>query len=1071
MEVSLDRMMPFLMKHYEIAESTEGSDMNKWVFEFLPQHDAYNAANSFQYVVKALRSDPDYVEKVLTEVLSVTPSESDLSLEVASIPHISRYCLNETPGNMPYTIYKTVALVSEELPEELPMKMTSTVSQKTQVSPTVLGDFAGGAWRTTPKKYNIAKTFQYEHKTKGITFSVVMVRQSPVEGAATMATSGVSGADITYSYTMAITKSSEKKGTGTGTGTGKESEKEKLTFISSVLENSIHMIQLLTQQSHPMSPSQQLAIATEYNALVKKVLEVSRWQRKDKKEQEKGENESATSAFHFLAPKPITLERMHMVEPGPESYGVQSILKGYAVTDKADGERMLMYVSKTGEAYMINNTFEVFNTGLHTKNKDIWESLMDGEFILASQRRDGVPKDLFAVFDVYFKGGKSVMSLPLIGTGTGTGGKATATATATATGNLVDRFTEMKALCSKDMWTSKSNTGAVELRCKEHIPGDGKEILDACNSLLHNANTTLLPYHIDGLIFTPRELSVFGYYPGIPVPITENAKWERVMKWKPSDQNTIDFLITEIPELYKDAVANKYYKQFKLFTGYNAAQWEPITPMEGMRLRYDNGYARERRHDSYTYKAKQFAPFSYNEPGAGVAHVCIGGAPSAGAVCVDGTPIVSNTIVEFAYDPNRKDLPISQRWIPLRVREDKTRIYQRNKTMSKTANDLSVATSIWRSIHNPVNREHITGTELIETSALPDSLEERLLGVDDVYYARDVPRQHLLSVHMLDFHNQGIKKTLYNKCQNRDALLELACGMAGDLPRWRDGGYRFVMGVDLSRDNITNPRDGAYARMLKQHSAIKQAQSRNRDTLDHNKPMDSVFVVGDCALPLITGEAAGNDDDSKLLLGVLYSKKPPRNAPPYATRYMTGRALSGFSMVSCMFAIHYFFRSEDKLDGFLSNVANNLRKGGIFITTFMDGESVDAMLQEDAAKKSGFVEGRKLQDKVPVWAIIKRYNEFAEEACWGKHVDVFLENTNQVIPEFLVHFKLLCKKALEHGLELSEDGMFGETFNALLAKINPKKPEYLDKSILALKDDPVQTRFSFVNRWAVFKKI
>jgi hypothetical protein len=135
----------------------------------------------------------------------------------------------------------------------------------------------------------------------------------------------------------------------------------------------------------------------------------------------------------------------------------------------------------------------------------------------------------------------------------------------------------------------------------------------------------------------------------------------------------------------------------------------------------------------------------------------------------------------------------------------------------------------------------------------------------------------------------------------------------------------------------------------------------------------------------------------------------------------------------------------------------------------MDGNSVHALLESSGTK--GFVEGRKQEDKIPVWAIIKRYTSFGPEECWGKHVDVFLENTNKLIPEFLVHFDTLQKKASEHGLQLEDDGMFGDTFNKLLENINPTRPEYIDKSILKLRDDLVQKQFSFLNRWAVFKKI
>jgi SAM-dependent methyltransferase len=1037
MQVTKEVMVPFLLKHMEAATGAEA----EWRFSFNP---GANTQQTFENCIRSLRSDSNYNEHISTEtLLHVTPVETETSLIISGVPHISTYCFNESVGKMPFKVVQTLVLLSEELPDELPLSVISTVSEKRNIDASnakvLLGDFTSSSWKTSMKQYKLSKEFKYVNKTSGITFTIIITRES--EGM-TMSESGVSSRDMKYEYYMNV--EADKKDQPEKV----QNDVQQLQYISRILEACMTMMQLLTQQSYPISKAQQLEIATEYDTIVKTVVKINKWRRDSKFKKD------ATDAkpFHFLAPKPITLERKHLVEPGPSSYGVVTVLKGYAVTDKADGERMLMYVNKKGEAYMINNTFDVFYTGLKTPRKELFETVLDGEFVTSQQRKDGSSKDLFAVFDIYFQEGKSLMSLPLIG----------------KNADSPSRYNSMKNACDVKWWSGQA---PVELMCKTHHPGDGKVIFDACNKLLFDAKQ--LPYDIDGLIFTPRDLAVFGYYPGTAVKISENVKWDRVLKWKPSEQNTIDFLIREESnEIKQDPITKKYYKRFKLFTGYNASQWEPITPLEGTRLRYDRQYAKQqelRTSESGSYRAKQFNPVSYGEPGVGVAEVHVN--DMGACICQDGTPVDSNTIVEFAYAKDLIDVPVSRRWVPLRTREDKTRIFQTGE-LSKTANDLTVATSIWRAIHNPVDRDHITGVVTTPTAELSGSLEERLLGVDDVYYAREMHRSHMLSVHMLDFHNQGIKKMLYEKSKNREALLELACGKAGDMPRWSDGGYRFVMGVDLSRDNIVNSFDGAYSRMLKQKKALSQAKSRSHDELERVKYMDSVFIVGDCALPLVNGEAAGEDEDSKMLLIILYTNNPPRKAPEYATKYLTGRALKGFNMVSCMFAIHYFFHSETKLDGFLKNVSNNLKQGGIFITTFMDGMKVNELLSQDNAP-NGFVEGRKLNGEVPVWAIVKRYNTFSEEECWGRHVDVFLENTNQLIPEFLVHFSKLQAKALEHGLELVEDGMFGDTFNSIKSKMNPdpRKQEYVDKAVLMLDKDEVQKQFSFLNRWAVFKKI
>ena len=1057
-------MEPLLMKHVSRIKECELENPTgdvrsicSWLFNFRIDTNLENLwSNSvFERLLHAFHFDDSYTETVSPETLTVTSDSSSgvagVELRVIDVPNIATYCLTESIGKLNEDAYewvKVVDVLHEDLPDELPLSVTSTIKTENKLSA-----YDNIDWYSSMKMYKLTKEFRFENKNSIV--KLVIVRQSE-ESSTKMASSGVSAAHMTYEFNV-VSKVRDEKNMG------------------EVIESCIPVIQLLLQTMYPLSKLQQGRVLADYDALVKKVLEIPKWRTNKPANANASDNDkkALSSSLHFLAPKPITLESIHLVEPGPETYGIQTIMEGYAVTDKADGERMLMYISKQGHAYLINNIFEVFGTGLHTARKELFDSILDGEYISKSLMKNN-HNDVFAVFDIYFQEAKSVMSLPLM---TPSAGK-----NASSSSSKTSRYELMQKACEASSWISSTNA-LVELRCKEHIGGDGKSIFDSCKSILQNAKN--LPYDIDGLIFTPRDLSVYGHYPGIPMPIPENALWDKVMKWKPSDQNSIDFLVDEVEDGYRvDPITNKRYKQFRLFTGYNATQWEPITPLEGIRLRYDYRYENEKKAMRRHYYAKEFKPFSNYTRGVEIAELPVN---AAGDVeCQDGSLVDKNRIIEFAYDTTTKDgngggdgnANVSRRWIPMRVRDDKTRILQKAiqsrqfppNLPSKTANDLNVAISIWRSIHDPVTRDHITGVTPISSGSVPDNLEERLLGVDDVYYARDIPREHRLSVNMMNFHNHGIKKSLYEKSDRRDSLLELACGMAGDLPRWREGGYRFVLGVDLSRDNITNPRHGAYSRMLKQKQAI--GNMNRGDGLQKAQYIDAVFIVGDCGASLQNGEAVGEDKESQKILQVLYNQGRGQNTiPHHVAKHIAGRAANGFSVVSCMFAIHYFFKSESSLDAFLGNVASNLRKNGIFITTFMDGDKVNALLTADKESK-GVVEGRKLNGKVPIWAIIKRYDKFDKDNCWGKHVDVFLENTNKLIPEFVVNFDKLVEKAQNHGLALAEDGMFVDTFNNILAGARGKnRLSHLETSVLALEKDPVQTKFSFLNRWAVFKKM
>lgn len=708
----------------------------------------------------------------------------------------------------------------------------------------------------------------------------------------------------------------------------------------------------------------------------------------------------------FLAPKPVTMEQCHVTWSTVEhTYGgAPNIWHGYCVSHKADGERTLMYITRDGAAYLISNVLDVRDTGLRATDRRAWGSIVDGE----------LAGNVFAAFDTYAVGGVSVMNLPLL-----------RPATTSVWGAVKDRDSATRLVCDQESWERTGDEQCIQLHVKQHVAADGEDMRSACRSLL--ADDELLPYKVDGLIFTPRDLSVFGYYPGRHVGVTGTSmKWDSVIKWKPPSLNTIDFLVREEAGQTSCGGGERAYS---LMTGYNESQWRHLTPLEGLRLRYDRTYMAERRTTAEAYVPRQFASVRLATP----------------AVCADGSAIVDGCIAEFSYDP------CEQKWAALRVRQDKTSVFRMNGgRISGAANDLSVATSIWRSIHAPVTEGMLTGDEPAPCATDPSStLEQRMLSAGDTYYARQVPRQHMLSVHMLNVHNHGIKRMLYERAPRRGSLLEIACGMAGDLPRWVDAGYGFVLGVDIVRANVTNPRDGAYARLLRHSETMRRSGGRH---------LDAAFAVADCSLPL-NGDCV-EDAESRRVLDIVFG----RQRGDAHHRFVAGRAARGFDVVACMFAVHYFMKNEATLDGFLKNASANLRPGGLLIATFMDAGEVQAALD---ATGTGAAEGRKLG--VPVWAIVGRGGN-AGVSGYGQVIDVYLENTGRFIPEYLVHMGLLCERAELHGLVLEESRLFSETLDDLRAGTGQGCAR-IRRDLEALDADPVQKRFSSLNRWAVFRRL
>ena len=956
-------------QYLEITFDNEDGDHSE--FEF----------NNFTNVFRSL----NYKENISTECVNVLVENN--VMEIIGIQNIVQYCAsNDSFDKTKTPFYKKTTIMTENAHGVFDLNLTASIYNKTETS-------IPENWDEIRKKYFFKKEFAYDKD--GALFIADLFKTSNEEFYS-LKQSGVLKSKQNYGFRLIISKHD------------KQNEESIMRAIS-------HMLQAITMSSMILAKSQQQVVLNDYHKLIKNDVEIKTYNRK-------------SNEIPLITPKPVTLELKNMVDP--REYGSISILNGYTVTEKADGERILLYVNNVGRAYLINNTYRVQDTGITITSKSGHNSLIDGEYIICDKRTDSSDQNLYAAFDIYYIGGKKVTSLPLMGDNS--------------------RYSHLKTFENLIPKTKD----VVEFIVKEHKYSDN--ILSDSKDILNNKG---FPYEVDGLVFTPAKLALYSYYANNPVQITDNVKWDRVFKWKPVEQNTIDFLIKTGRTLIKNGIK---YTEAKLYIGYNASQWEDIDIATGLKLRYDKKFRSDNRNRN-TYVPALFRPEIYYESGIEIAHIRQKGNGEIRAE--NGDRIETNSIVEFRYI-NDSSIQVSERWKPIRVREDKTRIYSKG-ILSKTANEKGVALNIWRSIHSPVTTSMIIGNEPIMNY---NGINEKLLDADDIYYSRNITRQNLLSVHMINFHNQGIKRMLYDLPKKKGSLLELCCGDGGDMNRWIDSGYSFVLGVDFVKNNIYNPRSGAYVRMMKKMSQfIREKKEQNIENVYFP---NFVFATGDCAMPLKNGNAAAviDDKDSEQLL------KDVMNRQGYKEKYMkhvTGKGANGFDAISCMFAIHYFFESESKLDGFLSNVSQNLKKDCIFFCTFMNGDRVESELNKNGGD---VIDGIKLKTEkekgMPVWAIIRRFNK-ENTSKYGKKIDVYIENTQKLIPEYLISFNLLVEKAKQHGLVLEKSEMFEESFEKLKSEIPESEENYthIHHDIVNLDKDEVQKKFSFFNQWAVFKKM
>ena len=694
----------------------------------------------------------------------------------------------------------------------------------------------------------------------------------------------------------------------------------------------------------------------------------------------------ANAKKYMINPKPVTLEPRHLVPPRFE-------LTGYAVCDKTDGERSLFYVNGKGQSYLIGSGLRVRATGVSYPDKQLWNSLLDGEFVMTG--RDGGALRLFMLFDSYFVGGK-------------------------------DQRREMLMARIQSMAAFVIDQPLLCVRVKEFVGHQG-DMREACSALLDRAKMRNgYEYHTDGLIFTPLDLEV-------------SQLTRKVYKWKPPEQNTIDFLVRQESKAAFEH-DGKMYMTFTLYTGFNKDRAD----FGGIKDVLSIVYLPQSRKGAVAggstfYVEKEFRPTVYFEPNVYQCNVLVvGGVP----VCEDGTPVRSGTIVEFAYHLGR-DAIASYNWQPLRCREDKTDEYARTRSISGAANDYTTALSVWRSIHEPVTEGMLRGSEHPESTAAIDA--------DTVYYDNMDDRRLSASMAMLNFHNV-IKYDLFESTVERMgghgrrfALAELGCGKGGDLGKWIKAEFTHVFGVDISRDNLLNGENGAYRRLLE----ARQPRFRNRDArapIAFPTNMKVVFAVADVCKNF-AGDDAATDESSLILKVVMGLRQPHHSAEAYLSPFHN-LGNNNFDVVSCQFAVHYVMSDQNSARTFLRNVSKLLRPGGFFIGTCMDGATVDALFKE-----GGDVVQGKSASNVVMWELAKQYDTLEP---FGSVINVFLERTGRRMPEPLVEWKSFVRLASEYGLDVDKVESFRDIYERRREGLKPMTAE--------------EERFSFLFVTFAFKK-
>jgi hypothetical protein len=736
----------------------------------------------------------------------------------------------------------------------------------------------------------------------------------------------------------------------------------------------------------------------------------------------------------FVGPQPVTLEQENMVVNADKEMGVFTIYEDYTVTDKADGERMFLYIPKDIKTkqcvYLLSTKLDVTKFQVYV-NKDAMldtvpgDTLLDGEYVTKSIT--GTRLALFAAFDVYFVGGVDLRGM-----------------------SLRERLDKGKTVMThfSGFTTSElmSNTKMLFVKIKDFEFADKtRDIHECSNIILQRRDANEYPYHIDGVIFTPQHMAVHALYQGQPIDyssIRGMATWKRVFKWKPPHENTIDFLVKIEKEMIEENSADV---SVKLFVGYNPDQHEKVHAIKSL-------IDLEKQTNPMTdakAKAKpnenRYSAFEYTVTKFKVTNMKV--------LDDSNQSVLDETIVECRYDM------INKLWSPLRTRHDKTGLYKSTGSISGTANDLRTATNVFRTIMKPVEEKYLIDKEASQAQFTMELFKNDM--EDEYYNAQDTTHRSMsLMYELRRFHNSTIKETLLiTECAEKIfkeqgrrnyplSIFDVACGKGGDLLKWARAGFIIAIGADISQDNITNQRDGAYARLKtaksKQH--VPKSNPYAFVQMDATKVWNKDYIA-----------TLNNDFGNRDLARCLWDIDPQASLDTDSKvpdKYR-GILLNKVDVVSCQFALHYFFKDESTANNFLKNVSSLVKKGGYFIGTGLDGTTIANKLKERSVLRG------ETKENVVLWKIEKRFKdeEFLKRK-FGNEIQVYVQSLGSKKIEYLVKFEVLRELMEQYGFELVStwgntatalsSGMFGDVkgFNAL---------------------SPSEQEFSKLNRWFVFQ--
>ena len=749
----------------------------------------------------------------------------------------------------------------------------------------------------------------------------------------------------------------------------------------------------------------------------------------------------------FVGPQPVSMSKDCLMPDNPHS-----ILSGYVVTEKADGVRaQLLIQSKNG--YLITSKLDVIDTCVKYENcKGLW--LFDGEYITKNINNEDIK--LFMIFDVYYAGDGDSETYP--------------NHAYTYPWLSRDKKDISRSLIIHD-YRSRVNMigedGSIKIDFKNYLEGPKELKRDKKNPKIYTNITSMgkqskkildiakkrddgYEYEIDGLIYLPMFLSVKSMNEG-EIENNIGGTWSINYKWKPPEENTIDFRVKIVKQGKKDKITTItengeviQCKEVDLYVDYKIFDDEEYDfCRELLKSEKDNSIFN--KNEILFLRDKDISTTKIKLKNGKM--LC----------CKDKVEIVHNMIVEMRFLGLDKEI----KWEPLRFRKDK----------NNRAQYFKIANNIWDTINEPVLESLITGKD-----------KEGLYNIKkiekiDNYYVGGLDMKSDKSLR--EFHNYIKSKLIEYVCSvgNKPiSIMDTSIGQGGDIQKYLRSKNRinFLFGLDIYPDINRAAKRFYFEKMRKPKALFMQ--------------YDTGEIISEKS-----GLIGDNIEINTQLIDILYEKNRniSKQYKSYEKKY-SGLGKKGFNIISSQFSFHYYCKDEKSLRNYIYNLSENCKTGGFFIGTCYDGKKVFDLLKDKEIIEMKDEFGNLVYSITKDYSIDTfQYSKGDPEnnlSLLGNKIDVYMNSIGQKIKEYLVNFEYIIKIMKEYDFELydcKEKGLLNKSkyhylpgmggFELILKDLRSIEDKmlrefYSETYELLKKENQGLVNLISLNNWFIFQK-